>query len=69
MSYTRVHIVVLFGSQGGYIYSRVSNPTVESVESAVNLLEGGAGSLGFGSGMAAISTSLNCFLQAGDHVV
>ena len=47
----------------------MSNPTVEAVESALNLLEEGAGSLTFGSGMAAISTTLSCFLEAGDHVV
>ena len=35
----------------------------------MNALEGGAGSLVFSTGMAAITTALQCFLKAGDHVV
>ena len=55
--------------QGGYIYSRLGNPTCEAVEAALNALEGGAGSLTFPSGMSAITTTLLCFLKAGDHMV
>lgn len=55
--------------QGGYIYVRVNNPTCEAVEVTMKLLERGAGSVVFGSGMAAITTTLLSFLKAGDHVV
>ena len=55
--------------QGGYIYSRLGNPTCEAVECTINALEGGAGSLVFSSGMAAITSALNCVLKAGDHIV
>jgi methionine-gamma-lyase len=55
--------------EGGYIYVRLNNPTCEAVEVTMKLLERGAGSVVFGSGMAAISTSLLSFLKAGDHVV
>ena len=55
--------------QGGYAYIRFSNPTCEAVEKAVNALEGGFGSVVFGSGMAAISSTLLTFLQPGDHIV
>jgi cystathionine beta-lyase/cystathionine gamma-synthase len=54
---------------GGYMYVRYNSPTCEAAEIAINLLEGGAGSLVFGSGMAAITTALQGFLKAGDHVV
>jgi cystathionine beta-lyase/cystathionine gamma-synthase len=54
---------------GGYAYIRLKNPTCEAVEKAVNELEGGYGSIVFGSGMAAISTALLAFLQPGDHMV
>jgi len=39
------------------------------VEKAVNELEQGEGSIVFGSGMAAISTSLLAFLKPGDHMI
>ena len=51
------------------MYLRCGNPTCEAVEVAVNALEGGAGSLVFSTGMAAITTALQCFLKPGDHMV
>lgn len=56
-------------TQGGYAYIRFSNPTCEAAEKAVNSIEGGFGSIAFGSGMAAISTALLTFLHPGDHIV
>lgn len=55
--------------ESGYIYSRLGNPNSESVECSINALEGGAGTLVFSSGMAAISAAFIGFLQAGDHVI
>lgn len=46
------------GEDASYLYSRISNPTVEALESALAELEGGAHGMVFGSGMAAISTFL-----------
>ncbi len=57
------------GEKEGYIYTRMSNPTVEAMEKAVASLEGGYRALGCGSGMAAISTTLLTLLNTGDHVV
>jgi len=51
------------------MYLRYNNPTSEAVEIGINLLEKGAGSLVFASGMSAITTALQTFLKAGDHVV
>ncbi|XP_050399788.1 L-methionine gamma-lyase isoform X1 [Patella vulgata] len=56
-------------TEGGQIYSRLGNFTTEAVECAINALEEGAGSLVFGSGMAAISTVFICHLNSGDHVI
>jgi cystathionine beta-lyase/cystathionine gamma-synthase len=55
--------------QGGRLYLRLGNSTCESVEATVNELEGGAGSIVFGCGMAAISTALLTLLHSGDHIV
>ncbi|MBR9978211.1 MAG: PLP-dependent transferase [Bacteroidetes bacterium] len=57
------------GTEEGYIYTRMRNPTVEAMENAVAVLEGGAHALGCGSGMAAIHTVFAAHLNAGDHVV
>ncbi|MCB0729960.1 MAG: aminotransferase class I/II-fold pyridoxal phosphate-dependent enzyme [Ignavibacteriae bacterium] len=57
------------GKQKGYIYTRMQNPTIEAMEDAVAVLEGGYKSLGCASGMAAIHTVFASMLKAGDHVV
>jgi cystathionine beta-lyase/cystathionine gamma-synthase len=53
----------------GFIYSRWNNPSVMEAEQALAALEGYDCSLGFSSGMAAISTTLLAFLQSGSRVV
>jgi len=55
--------------EDGYIYTRMRNPTVEAMENAVAILEGGAHALGCASGMAATHTILTALLSAGDHVI
>ncbi|CAG5129225.1 unnamed protein product, partial [Candidula unifasciata] len=54
---------------GGPIYSRLSNPTTEATEAVINVIERGAGSLTFASGMAAITSCFLGFLKTGDHVI
>ena len=49
-------------------YGRPDNPTVETAEAVLRSLEGGAGALLFGSGMAA-ATAVFQILKPGDHVV
>jgi cystathionine gamma-synthase len=44
--------------EGGLVYSRFGNPTVDSFEQAVTAAEGGAGAVAFGSGMAALHVAL-----------
>lgn len=57
------------GEEDGYIYTRMRNPTVEAMENAVAILEGGAYALGCASGMAAVHTIFTAMLAAGDHVI
>lgn len=53
----------------GYVYSRRENPTVVKLEEKIASLEQGEACAAFGSGMAAISTSILAHLKKGDHVV
>lgn len=55
--------------QGSYLYSRGTNPTIEIVEKKIAALEKGEKCKLFSSGMAAISSAILTFLQAGDHVL
>jgi cystathionine gamma-synthase len=50
-------------------YGRYSNPTQSAVEAKLAALEGAEQALLFGSGMAAITTTLLARLSAGDHLV
>lgn len=57
------------GESGGYIYTRIGNPTISALERQVAILEGGFGGVATGSGMGAVSTIYMAFLRAGDHIV
>ncbi len=57
------------GEAKGYIYTRLSNPTIEAMENAVADLEEGYKALGCSSGMSAITTALMALINAGDHVI
>ena len=64
------HGASLFKGEGkGYIYTRLSNPTIEAMENAVAILESGHKALGCGSGIAAIYTTFIALLKTGDHVI
>ena len=57
------------GSDAGYKYTRLGNPTVRALEHAVCALEEGYRGLATATGMAAISTVFLTFLSSGDHVI
>lgn len=59
----------LEGHTGRYTYGRRGNPTVESLESALTRLEGGAGVVLTPSGLSAVSIALLSVLKAGDHLL
>ena len=56
-------------NRSGYLYSRWDNPSVVEVENELAALEGYDRALGFGSGMAAITTALSAHIKAGNRVV
>lgn len=60
---------VFQGSVKGYNYARQGTPTTAALESRINLLEGGLGTICFATGMAAISAVFLTLLKAGDHMV
>lgn len=60
---------VFQGTVKGYNYARQGTPTTAALESRINLLEGGLGTICFATGMAAISAVFLTLLKAGDHLV
>jgi cystathionine beta-lyase/cystathionine gamma-synthase len=57
------------GKHKGYEYARVSNPTRDRVEKNLAALEGGRSAHVYASGMASVSSLMQVFTKAGDHVV
>lgn len=57
------------GEEPGHIYSRFSNPTVDTFQKRMALLEGAEAARGTATGMAAVTTALMAQVRAGDHVV
>jgi O-acetylhomoserine (thiol)-lyase len=53
----------------GYVYSRISNPTVAVLEERLAALEGGVGAVCTASGMSAMHIAIATLLGAGDHIV
>ena len=60
---------VFQGEKSGYSYGRQVNPTVSALESKITTMEDGVASVCFGTGMAAIGTTLFSLLRSGDHMV
>lgn len=57
------------GTEPGYIYTRIGNPTVKALEDCIAQLENGFGGLGTASGMAAVTTTYMTFLHNGAHLI
>ena len=57
------------GTEDGYIYTRMGNPTVAALEEAVTSLEHGHAAIATASGMAAISNVFFTYLEANSHLV
>ncbi|WP_121823431.1 O-acetylhomoserine aminocarboxypropyltransferase/cysteine synthase family protein [Halostella salina] len=55
--------------KAGYIYSRIGNPTVETLEQRLASLEGGTGAVATSSGMAAFNLATTMLASVGDNVV
>ncbi|MGM7902387.1 methionine gamma-lyase [Yersinia enterocolitica] len=57
------------GTEKGYFYSRISNPTLDLLERRIAILEGGDGAVAFSSGMGAITACCWTFLKPGDEII
>lgn len=57
------------GEDEGFIYSRFGNPTVAMFEERMAALDGADAARATATGMAAVTASMLCHLNAGDHVV
>jgi methionine-gamma-lyase len=57
------------GTEPGYFYTRIANPTLALLECRLASLEEGAGAVVFGSGMGAITATLWSMLEQGDEVL
>jgi methionine-gamma-lyase len=56
------------GTAGGYIYTRLGNPTINALERQIAELEGGYAGLAMSSGMGAVSTVYMALLDKGAHI-
>lgn len=57
------------GDEPGNVYSRYTNPTVNTFQERIAAMEGGEAAVATASGMAAILSTCMALLKAGDHVV
>ncbi|MGW4701149.1 trans-sulfuration enzyme family protein [Streptomyces sp. NPDC004285] len=58
-----------FTSPDAFLYARLGNPTVRTLEDAVARLEDGTAARSFASGMGAVNAVLLGLLGSGDHIV
>ncbi|MDG4717413.1 MULTISPECIES: methionine gamma-lyase [Thalassospira] len=57
------------GDEQGFIYSRISNPTLDLLEKRLAVLEGGEAALATASGMGAITSVCWTFIEPGDEII
>jgi len=57
------------GESNGFIYTRISNPTINALERQIAELENGFGAIAVSSGMAAATTIYLSLLSSGDHII
>ncbi len=57
------------GEDDGYIYTRINNPTIDSLENLVAELENGHRGIACSSGMGAVNTIYMALLEQGAHII
>lgn len=57
------------GEEGGYVYSRLGNPTTSTLERKVAALEHAEDAVAAASGMGAITAAIWTVCKAGDHII
>ena len=55
--------------RAGHVYSRISNPTVSSLEERIASLESGVGSIVTSSGQSSLHLAISTLMNAGSHIV
>ncbi|MCX7746487.1 MAG: O-acetylhomoserine aminocarboxypropyltransferase/cysteine synthase [Clostridia bacterium] len=60
---------IFLGTEPGFIYTRINNPTVEAFERRIAFLEGGVGAIACSSGMAAVTLAVLNLLKSGEEIV
>ena len=55
--------------EGGYFYSRLSNPTVDVLQKRMAALDGGSGAVAFASGTAAVMGLIMTVCECGDELI
>lgn len=60
---------VFQGELAGYSYGRQGTPTTTALEEKISGMEEGIATVSFGSGMAAIASTVLALLRSGDHMV
>ncbi len=57
------------GQEGGYIYTRLGNPSLTMLEDRLASLEGAEAALVTASGMGAVTTAIWSIVKSGDHIL
>lgn len=57
------------GLEPGYIYTRLSNPSLNAVEDKIAALEGGEAAIAAASGMGAITSAIYSLVKSGDEII
>ncbi len=60
---------VFQGKKSGYSYGRQVNPTVTALQEKIDLMEKSYETIAFGTGMAAIGSTIFSLLRPGDHFI
>ncbi|OZI76114.1 cystathionine gamma-synthase family protein [Bordetella genomosp. 2] len=62
-------LAAVFQGKAGFTYSRQGTPTTAALEAKISQMEGGAGTVSFATGMAALSAVFTTLLRKGDHLL
>jgi O-acetylhomoserine (thiol)-lyase len=57
------------GTEFGYVYTRINNPTIDALEKRIAFLEKGIGAVACSSGMAAVTLALMNILRSEDEII
>ncbi|MBF0233669.1 MAG: aminotransferase class I/II-fold pyridoxal phosphate-dependent enzyme [Desulfamplus sp.] len=60
---------IFAGTEEGYLYTRISNPTVDLLEEKIALLEGAGDAVATSSGMAAVAATVMSLVRPGENIV